>query len=154
MPRSTKLARRGSPGGITFLHLSTGSLRSAGQMGRQRKAIEDAIAHCKTVEEYWAIAELLRVKGELLLSGRAPEAARMAEDHFQQALDWAGPAGCALLATARRHEPRPAVARSGPVSEWRCHAQARLRSVHRGVRYGYLIEAKRLLVELKNVGDE
>jgi len=35
------------------------------------------------------LAELLRAKGELLLMPGAPGAAAAAEDHFQQALDWA-----------------------------------------------------------------
>ena len=35
------------------------------------------------------MAELLRVKGELLLLQGAPGAAAAAEDHFRQALDWA-----------------------------------------------------------------
>ena len=39
-------------------------------------------------EDRWAIAELLRVKGELLLLHGAPGAAT-AEGHFRQALDWA-----------------------------------------------------------------
>ena len=40
-------------------------------------------------EERWVIAELLRIKGELLLLQGAPGAAATAEDHFRQALDWA-----------------------------------------------------------------
>ena len=40
-------------------------------------------------EERWAMAELVRVKGELLLLEGAPGAAAAAEDHFRQALDWA-----------------------------------------------------------------
>jgi predicted ATPase len=35
------------------------------------------------------MAELLRIKGELLLLHGAPGAAAAAEDHFRQALDWA-----------------------------------------------------------------
>ena len=35
------------------------------------------------------MADLLRVKGELLLLEGAPEAAAAAEDHYQQGLDWA-----------------------------------------------------------------
>src|SRR5262249_52856878 len=40
-------------------------------------------------EERWCVAELLRVKGELILLQSATDAAAMAEDHFRQALDWA-----------------------------------------------------------------
>ena len=35
------------------------------------------------------MAELVRVRGELLLLQGAPGAAAAAEDHFRQALDWA-----------------------------------------------------------------
>ena len=35
------------------------------------------------------MAELLRIKGELVLSEGGPDAAEAAEDHFRQALDWA-----------------------------------------------------------------
>jgi len=52
------------------------------------KAVDEAIDRSGGMEEHWAIAELLRVKGELLLLDGAPGAAA-AEDHFRQALDWA-----------------------------------------------------------------
>jgi predicted ATPase len=52
-------------------------------------AIEEAIARAERTEERWAMAELMRVKGELLLLQGAPGAAATAEDHFRQALDWA-----------------------------------------------------------------
>jgi predicted ATPase len=51
--------------------------------------IEEANARSERTEECWPIAELLRVKGELLLLQGAPGAAVVAEDHFRQALDWA-----------------------------------------------------------------
>ena len=53
------------------------------------RAIEEAIVRSEHTEERWVIAELLRVKGELLLLRGAPGAAAAAEDHFRQALDWA-----------------------------------------------------------------
>ncbi len=52
-------------------------------------ALEKAIARAGETKERWSIAELLRVKGELLLSQGAAGAAATAEDHFLQALDWA-----------------------------------------------------------------
>jgi len=76
--------------------------------------IEEANARSERTEECWPIAELLRVKGELLLLQGAPGAAVVAEDHFRQALDWARRQGALFLGTARRREPRPAAARSGP----------------------------------------
>jgi predicted ATPase len=41
----------------------------------------------------WIIAELLRLKGELVLLDHAPNATAAAEDHFRQSLEWAGRQG-------------------------------------------------------------
>ena len=65
------------------------ALSRAGQNAEGLAAIDEAIARSERTEEHWAMAELLRVKGELLLLQGAPGAAAAAEDHFRQALDWA-----------------------------------------------------------------
>ena len=52
-------------------------------------AIEEALAWTGRSEERWAIAELVRLKGELVLLGATEGGACSAEDHFRQALDWA-----------------------------------------------------------------
>jgi len=65
------------------------ALGRAGQNAEGLAAIGEAIAHAERTEERWAMAEMLRVKGELLLLQGAPGAAAVAEDHFRQALDWA-----------------------------------------------------------------
>ena len=64
-------------------------LASIGQVAEGLAAIDDALAQCERTDERWNMAELLRVKGELLLLEGAPEAAVAAEDHFRQGLDWA-----------------------------------------------------------------
>jgi predicted ATPase len=71
--------------------------------------IDAALERCERTGEGWALAELLRVRGELLLLEGAPGAAAAAADHYQRSLDW-GP----VLGTARRHEPCPAAEQSGP----------------------------------------
>jgi len=65
------------------------ALGRAGQNADGLAAIDEAIARSERTEERWAIAELVRVKGELLLLQDAPGAAAAAEHHFRQALDWA-----------------------------------------------------------------
>jgi len=65
------------------------ALGHAGQHAEGLAATEEAIARSESTEEHWAMAELLRVKGELLLMQGAPGAAAAAEDHFRRALDWA-----------------------------------------------------------------
>jgi predicted ATPase/DNA-binding winged helix-turn-helix (wHTH) protein len=70
---------------VTFLMAE--ALARAGQIADGLAMIEEAIAQSEHTEERWLIAELLRVKGELILLQDAPEAAVAAEDHYRQALD-------------------------------------------------------------------
>jgi predicted ATPase len=63
-------------------------LGTAGQIADALDAIDDAIARAERTEELWQIAELLRVKGELVLSQDAAPQAAAAEDYFLRALDW------------------------------------------------------------------
>jgi predicted ATPase len=72
-----------------FLGHIAEALGRAGQIAGGLTAIEQALAWTERTEERWRIAELLRIKGELLLLQDAPGAAAAAEDHFRQALDWA-----------------------------------------------------------------
>jgi predicted ATPase len=69
--------------------LMADALGRAGQNADGLATIEEAIARADLTDERWAMAELMRVKGELLLLQGAPGAAAAAEDHFRQALDWA-----------------------------------------------------------------
>jgi predicted ATPase len=64
-------------------------------IGRDGKAaeglsiIDEALARSDSNEERWCVAELLRIKGELILRESAPQAATAAEEHFLRSLDWA-----------------------------------------------------------------
>src|ERR1700730_18445664 len=49
--------------------------------------MDEALAPSERDEERWCIAELLRIKGELLLLQAGPDAVVGAEDHFRQAID-------------------------------------------------------------------
>jgi predicted ATPase len=64
-------------------------LGKAGQIADALDAIDDAFARAERTEELWQIAELLRVKGELVLLRDAAPQAAAAEDYFERALDWA-----------------------------------------------------------------
>jgi predicted ATPase/DNA-binding winged helix-turn-helix (wHTH) protein len=72
-----------------FAFVMAEGLGRAGQIADGLAAIEEAIVRSERSEERWATAELLRIKGELLLSQGAPGATAAAEGHFRQALDWA-----------------------------------------------------------------
>jgi tetratricopeptide (TPR) repeat protein len=90
------------------------ALGRTGKIGDGLVLVEEAIDHCERTEERWVFAELLRVKGELLLLQGGSSAA--AEDHFRQALDGARRQGAlswelrAAMSLARllRDQGRPA----------------------------------------------
>src|ERR1700731_2195901 len=72
---------------VTFLMAE--AFARAGQIADGLAVIEEAIAQSEHTEERWLIAELLRVKGELILLQDAPEAGTAAGGHFREALDCA-----------------------------------------------------------------
>ncbi|MEH2561774.1 ATP-binding protein [Bradyrhizobium sp. AZCC 2289] len=67
----------------------------ADALGRDGKAaeglsiIDEALARSERNEERWCVAELLRIKGELIQREGAPRATTAAEEHFLQSLDLA-----------------------------------------------------------------
>ena len=72
-----------------FLGVLAEGLAAAGQAVAGRVAVDEALALSESNEEGWCVPELLRIKGELVRLGNAPDAAAAAEDHFRQAIDWA-----------------------------------------------------------------
>ena len=99
-----------------FLSALAEGLGGAGQVAQGLIAVGDALARSERNDARWNMAELLRVKGELLLLESAPNAAAAAEYHFRQALDWACRQGAlswelrAAMSLARlwRDQGRPA----------------------------------------------
>ncbi|MEA2874408.1 MAG: hypothetical protein QOH67_4395, partial [Hyphomicrobiales bacterium] len=63
--------------------------RHAGQIADGLPAIEKAIVRPELTGERWLVAEMLRVRGEVLLWRGVPGAAAEAESHFRRALDLA-----------------------------------------------------------------
>jgi predicted ATPase/DNA-binding winged helix-turn-helix (wHTH) protein len=96
------------------------ALGRAGQIADGLAMVEEAIARSEETEGRWLIAELLRLKGELLLLQGAAGAAAAAEDHFRQAFDWARRQGALFwelraatsLARLWRDQGRPAEAKT------------------------------------------
>ena len=73
----------------SFLGVLAEGLGRAGQTAQGIAAIDEALGTSERHEERWCMAELLRIKGGLVLMEGAIHAATMAEDYFRQALDWA-----------------------------------------------------------------
>jgi predicted ATPase len=79
-----------------FLSTLSEGLANAGHVARAISVIDEAFERCQQKEEFWFIAEILRVKGELLLQGASCDFAR-AEKHFLQSHDWARQQGALSL---------------------------------------------------------
>ena len=62
-------------------------LGSAGDAVRGLELIDEALANVERTDERWCMAELLRIKGELLLQAR-PDARAEAIAQFEAGLDW------------------------------------------------------------------
>ena len=86
----TGFAEPGAAGSVPqFFTFRLGeALGRTGQIAEGLAAIEEAIEQSERADERWAIAEMLRIKGELLLMQGAPNTAT-AGDCFRQALGWA-----------------------------------------------------------------
>ena len=64
-------------------------LGKAGEVGLGLVTIDETLARCEARDERWYVAELLRIKGELILLQGAADAAAAIEEHFRRALDCA-----------------------------------------------------------------
>jgi len=64
-------------------------LATAGNVAEGLLTIQEAVAQCERTDELWNIAELLRLKGELLLLEGTEKVPTTAETLLLQALDWA-----------------------------------------------------------------
>jgi len=129
------------------------ALGHSGQVSQGLAVVEEAIGSSERSRERWVTAELLRIKGELLLLQGAPGAAA-AEDHFRQGLALAHQQGAltwelraaASIAQLLRDQGRSA------------DALALLQPVYDGFTEGFgtadLVAAKRQLDELNGAARE
>ncbi|MEI9936603.1 MAG: winged helix-turn-helix domain-containing protein [Pseudomonadota bacterium] len=74
---------------VVFLGELAGGLASAGQVGAGLAMVDRALGAAWRCEENWCLAELLRIKGEILLKQGGAEAAASGENCFREALSWA-----------------------------------------------------------------
>ncbi|MEH2472649.1 putative ATPase [Nitrobacteraceae bacterium AZCC 2161] len=72
-----------------FLAEIADALRRDDKAAEGLSIIDVALARSERNDERWCVAELLRIKGELILQEGAPQAATAAEEHFLLSLDWA-----------------------------------------------------------------
>lgn len=105
---------------IVFLSEYAHALSRVGRTEDACRTIDEALERSIRNEERWYLAELLRIKGEILLRQGSAEASREAERHFVEALDWSRQQetvawelrAATSLAKLHRQEGRVAEARS------------------------------------------
>jgi predicted ATPase len=86
----TSFASSGSSSAtLPFLGALAEGLARGGQGAEALAAIEETLVLSEHDEGCWCVAELLRIKGELVQLEGGPDPVEAAEDHFRQALDWA-----------------------------------------------------------------
>ena len=78
-----------TPDYTTFLGAMAEGLAGAGRVVEGLASIEEAIARSLRRGQFWCSADLLRIKGALILGEGARGAATVAEDHFLRGLDLA-----------------------------------------------------------------
>ena len=78
-----------------FLGEYADALGRAHRLDQALATIDRALARCERNDERWYFAELLRIRGEILLRGAKPDAAQKAEECFLDALDWSRRQGTA-----------------------------------------------------------
>jgi predicted ATPase/DNA-binding winged helix-turn-helix (wHTH) protein len=74
---------------VLFLCALAEALGRTGEIAKGLATIDAAVEQCERGEGRWCFAELLRVKGEIILQDRAADAVVAAEEHFLHSLDWA-----------------------------------------------------------------
>lgn len=122
------------------------------EIAQAHAVVAEALQRCARTGEQWCVAELQRVKGEIVLQEGVAESEAIASQWFSRAIDCArGQGALALglraatsLARSLRNQGRPA------------DATACLQPIYDRFTEGFgtadLISAKQLLDELSNVG--
>jgi len=80
---------RSLPRYLGLLGELAGAMGDAGEIAQALETVDGAIERSERRHEQWCLAELLRIKGELVLQERAPEAIASATSHFRRAIDLA-----------------------------------------------------------------
>jgi predicted ATPase len=71
----------------SFLGTLAKGLSGAGQIAEALQIVDEALASCERTGERWYLAELLRLRGEILAKGGALNGVAVAEALFHEALD-------------------------------------------------------------------
>jgi len=78
---------RSLPRYLGLLGALAGAMGDTGEIAQALKTIDEAIERSERRQERWCLAELLRIKGELLIQEGARDAGALAAGHFRCALD-------------------------------------------------------------------
>lgn len=132
-----------------FLAALAEGLAAAGQGVRGLGVVDNALAQSEKSEERWILPELLRIKGELMLLHSAPTAAAVAEDHFQQSLEWARRQGALAWELRSTTSLARLWRRQGKTTQARKQLATTYRRFTEGFDTADLVTAKALLESLR-----
>ncbi len=132
-----------------FLAALAEGLAAAGHGARGLVIVDNALAQSEKSEERWILPELLRVKGELMLLHAAPDAAAVAEDHFQQSLEWARRQGALTWELRSATSLARLWHRQGKTTQARRQLATAYRRFTEGFDTADLVAAKALLESLR-----
>ena len=110
------------------------ALGQAGQTSDGLVVIDEAIARAERTRELWELAELMRIKGELLLlMQNAPRGGDRGRELLSASARSGTPARGFVLGIARRDESRTVAARSRPSPRCKRNTSTGLPPIHRGL---------------------
>jgi predicted ATPase/DNA-binding winged helix-turn-helix (wHTH) protein len=110
--------------------------------------LDDALADSARRDERWCMAELLRMKGEMLLNVEAPGSEARAEELFLQALDWAREQGALSWELRSASSLARLRQKQGRAQEGRAWLEPVYGRFTEGFDSGDLVTARELLTEL------
>ena len=84
-------------------------LGKAGEVGLGLETVDETLARCEARDERWYLAELLRIKGELVILEGARRRRYRCRRTLPAGARMGWPTAGALLAVANRHKPRAAL---------------------------------------------
>ena len=108
-------------------------LGAVGEVAQGLVTVDEALARCEARDERWYEAELLRIKGELLLHAGEQRSVAGRRAAFRPRDRGRAPAGRGVLGAANRRQPCALEDQPGSRRRCACHPRRGLRQAHRRI---------------------
>jgi hypothetical protein len=117
-----------------FLGVLAEGLAGLGRLTEALATVDQALARADRGGERYYVAELLRIKGEVLLQLAGDQSIPAAEGCFHEALEIAQERGALFWELRAALRLAPFEDEAGSAHRWETNSRAGLRSIHRGLR--------------------